>query len=97
MHGESDAALGSRSKRFAARLRHAGTIVHQAHAHIITHIGRHFCAFGRAVAGLWPAKPAAHLAHLAGISERNANQLLTGDRKVTAKAMHAFEGELLDG
>jgi hypothetical protein len=94
--GESHTASSRPANGFREHLRHAGTIVHRAHKRVLHHIRRHLCAFGRAVCGLWPVKPAAHLAHLARISERNANQLISGERKVTAKAMHVVEGEMLD-
>lgn len=52
---------------------------------------RHFCGFGRAAAGFWgEQKTAAHLADEAGISERNANQMLSGQRKVSANVLVAF-------
>jgi len=62
-------------------------------------IKRHICLFGvaaRALAEHLHKKPAAWLAHLIGGSERGAQHIIDGDRKVTAKAMHAIEGEMLD-
>jgi len=89
---KSEPAKGQESTGFRAHMRQPGTFVLRAHGHIV----RHFCRFGRAVVGLWPNKPGAHLAEVAGISERNANQLISGDRKVTARAIVAIDHEMLD-
>lgn len=62
-------------------------------------IKKHICMFGVAVRALAEhvhKKPAAWLAHLVGGSERGAQHLIDGDRKVTAKGMHVIEGEMLD-
>jgi hypothetical protein len=93
---ESDSSPLRQSKPLAARLRRAGTFVHHAHKRAVEHIRRHLCAFGRACTGLWPLKPAAHLAHLSQISERNANQLITGERKVTARALLAVDQAMVE-
>jgi hypothetical protein len=55
------------------------------------------CKFGTVVRALWPNKPALHLTQLEGCSERGAQYQIDGERKVTAKAMHVVEGEMLDG
>ena len=63
------------------------------------HVKKRICEFGVAVLALAHharKKPAAWLAHLTGGSERGAQHIIDGDRKVTAKAMHAVEGDLLD-
>ena len=87
MH-KSEGGKGQESTVFAVHLRHArraGNIC-----------ARHLSRFGRAVVGLWPTKPGAHLADAACMSERNANQLISGERKVTAKAIVALDKELLE-
>lgn len=60
--------------------------------------------FGRAIEALWPDKPALNLAQRMGVnpatgkpfSERNALQLIRGERRVTARAMHVLNAEVLD-
>ncbi len=43
--------------------------------------------FGRAVTGLWPDNAPKILSERVGISIRNANQIMRGDRKVPAHAL----------
>ena len=86
MH-KSEGGKGQESTVFAVHLRHARRAGHRA---------RHLSRFGRAVVGLWPTKPGADLAHAACMSERNANQLISGERKVTAKAIVVLDKELLE-
>jgi len=52
--------------------------------------------FGRAVEALWPDKPALNLAQRMGVSERNALQIIRGERRVTARAVHVINTEILD-
>jgi hypothetical protein len=93
---QSTGTNGHASKSIGEHLRHAGTIVHHAHKRAIGRVFRHLSKFGRIVCGLWENKPAAHLAHAAHISERNANQLISGERStITLQVMHAVEGEVL--
>lgn len=63
---------------------------------IRTIVHHHLRAFGRAVSAIWPNKPALHLSQLAHCSERSAQYQIDGERKVTAKAMHVVEGEMLE-
>jgi plasmid maintenance system antidote protein VapI len=53
------------------------------------------CKFGTVVRALWPDKPALNLAQRMGVSERNALQIIRGERRVTAKAVHAVVGEFV--
>lgn len=65
----------------------------------IRRLKAHICTFGIAVQALAHharKKPAAWLAHLIGGSERGAQHLIDGDRKVTAKAIVEIDHELLD-
>jgi hypothetical protein len=59
-------------------------------------VRHHVSKFGTVVRALWPIKPALHLSQLEGCSERGAQYQIDGERKVTAKAMHIIDGELLD-
>lgn len=43
--------------------------------------------YGRAVVGLWPDNAPKIISDRAGISVRNANQIIRGERKVTARAL----------
>jgi len=52
--------------------------------------------FGAVVEALWPDKPALNLAQRMGVSERNALQIMRGERRVTAKALHVLNGEVLE-
>lgn len=54
------------------------------------------CKFGTVVRALWPDKPALNLAQRTGYTERGAQYLIDGKRRVTAKALHAVNAELLD-
>lgn len=56
---------------------------------------RKLSRFGVCVVALWPHKPARHLADRLGITEENANQLIRGDRKVTAKAAAVINNEII--
>lgn len=53
--------------------------------------------FGTIVRALWPDKPALNLAQRIGISERGAQYLIDGKRRVTAKALHVINTEILAG
>ena len=53
--------------------------------------------FGTIVRALWPNKPALNLAQRIGISERGAQYLIDGKRRVTAKALHVINTEILAG
>lgn len=50
--------------------------------------------YGRAAVALWPDNAAKVIAGRAGISIRNANQIMRGDRKVTARALLVVMDEL---
>lgn len=52
--------------------------------------------FGSVIEALWPDKPALNLAQRMGVSERNALQIMRGERRVTAKALHVLNSEVLD-
>lgn len=52
--------------------------------------------FGSVIEALWPDKPALNLAQRMGVSERNALQIMRGERRVTAKALHVLNGEVLN-
>lgn len=62
------------------------------------------CKFGTIVQALWHDKPALNLAQRMGINpatgkpftERNALQLMRGERRVTARAMLVINTEVLD-
>lgn len=53
------------------------------------------CRFGTVVRALWPQKPALNLAQRLGVSERNALQLIRGERRVTARALVVVNAEML--
>ena len=50
--------------------------------------------FGRAVVGLWPDNAPKELAARMRTSIRNANQIMRGDRKVTARALVVVMDEI---
>lgn len=52
--------------------------------------------FGAVIEALWPDKPALNLAQRMGVSERNALQIMRGERRVTARALHVLNSEVLD-
>lgn len=51
--------------------------------------------FGTIVLALWPTKPALNLAQRIGCTERAANYLINGQRKVTAAALFAVIAEIM--
>jgi hypothetical protein len=51
--------------------------------------------FGTAVRAIWPDKPALNLAQRMGVSERNALQIINGERRVTARAIVVVNAEFL--
>jgi hypothetical protein len=51
--------------------------------------------FGTVVRALWRDKPALNLAQRMGVTERNALQIINGERKVTARALAAVINEVL--
>lgn len=51
--------------------------------------------FGTAVRAIWPDKPALNLAQRMGVSERNALQIINGERRVTARAIVVVNTEFL--
>jgi hypothetical protein len=53
--------------------------------------------FGTIVRALWPHKPALNLSQRIGISERGAQYLIDGKRRVSAKALHVINTEILAG
>jgi hypothetical protein len=52
--------------------------------------------FGTVVRALWPTKPALHLSQRMGITERGAQYLIDGERKVTLDAVMAIIDEIRD-
>lgn len=60
--------------------------------------------FGTVVRALWPDKPALNLAQRMGVNpatgkpytERNALQIIRGERRVTARAIHVVNSEMLE-
>lgn len=52
--------------------------------------------FGRAVVGLWPDNAPKILSERMRISVRNANQIMRGERKVTARALCVLNAEVLE-
>lgn len=54
------------------------------------------CKFGTVVRAIWPTKTALTLAQRIGCSERAALYLLSGERKVTARAVRALIDEIVD-
>lgn len=55
----------------------------------------HSCKFGTIVRALWPDKPALNLSQRIGCTERAALYLITGERKVTARAVLVVLSEVL--
>lgn len=54
------------------------------------------CKFGTVVRALWPTKPALQLSQRLGITERGAQYLIDGERKVTARAVALIVSEIVD-
>lgn len=52
------------------------------------------CKFGTIVRALWPDKPALNLAQRIPCSERAAQFYITGERKVTARALIVVMDEI---
>ena len=52
------------------------------------------CKFGTVVRALWPQKPALNLAQRVGITERGAQYLIDGKRKVSARALLVVMDEI---
>lgn len=52
--------------------------------------------FGRAAVAIWPDNAAKVIAAGAHTSIRNANQIMRGDRKVTARALHVLNAAMLN-
>ena len=61
-----------------------------------TQFTEHTCKFGTVVRALWPDKPALNLAQRIGSSERGAQYLIDGQRKVTARAVAVILTEILN-
>lgn len=51
--------------------------------------------FGRACIGIWPDNAPKMLSQKAKISIRNANQILRGQRRASARAIHALNSEFV--
>jgi hypothetical protein len=51
--------------------------------------------YGRAALALWPDNAPKIIASRAGISIRNANQIIRGERRVTARALLALTDALI--
>lgn len=51
--------------------------------------------FGRAAIAVWPDNAPKVISERAAISVRNANQIMRGERKVTARVLHILDAELL--
>ncbi len=95
--GESEPQSARASKGFGAHLGKLRGLRPNGHSGF-HHVKKRICEFGVAVQALahyHHKKAAAWLAHLVGSSERGAQHIIDGDRKVTAKAMHAVEGDEL--
>lgn len=56
----------------------------------------HSCKFGTVVRALWPTKPALVLSQRLGITERGAQYLIDGQRKVTARAVALIVDEITE-
>lgn len=52
--------------------------------------------FGTIVRALWPEKSALNLAQRMGVSERNALQIINGERRVTARAAMVVHQKMLE-
>lgn len=52
--------------------------------------------FGTAVRAIWPDKPALRLAQAIGCTERGAQLIINGERKVSARAAAAFLNEIIE-
>lgn len=52
------------------------------------------CKFGTIVRALWPDKPALNLAQRIGSTERGAQYIIDGKRKVTFRAVRAIIDEI---
>jgi hypothetical protein len=52
------------------------------------------CKFGTVVRALWPDKPALNLAQRMGISERGAQYIIDGQRRVPARALVVVMDEI---
>lgn len=52
--------------------------------------------FGTVVRALWPDKPALNLAQRIGCTERGAQYLINGQRRITARAIALIINEILD-
>jgi hypothetical protein len=52
--------------------------------------------FGRAVVAIWPDNAPKVIAARAKISIRNANQIMRGERRVTARVLHVVNEAMLD-
>lgn len=50
--------------------------------------------FGRAAMALWPDNAPKIISERAGVSVRNANQIIRGERKVTARALIVVMDEI---
>lgn len=52
------------------------------------------CKFGTVVRALWPDKPALNLAQRIGITERGAQYIIDGKRRVSARALVVVMDEI---
>jgi hypothetical protein len=52
--------------------------------------------FGRAAVAIWPDNAPKVIAERARISVRNANQIMRGERRVTARVLHIVNDAMLD-
>jgi hypothetical protein len=68
----------------------------QRREHPSTNSVEQLCKFGTIVRALWPNKPALNLAQRIGSSERGAQYLIDGERKVTARAIAVIIAEIVD-
>lgn len=59
-------------------------------------LNSHLSKFGRAVVAIWPDNGPKVLAERANISIRNVNQIMRGDRRVTARLLHIVNDAMLD-
>lgn len=52
--------------------------------------------FGRVAVAIWPDNAPKVIAQRAGISIRNVNHIMRGDRRVTARVLHIVTEAMLD-
>jgi hypothetical protein len=96
MHEEQTGANGHGSKHSVEQSGGRRSPDENIRTSVRKHVQHHLQAFGRAVLGIWPVKPALHLAQIEGCSERSAEYQINGERKPSARAIHAVDGAMLE-